>query len=357
MTPIFLPLIGQYQNIGDIILRRPLAKWLQGDSRLHVFTGDAPAGYTEALQLRPDDHVYTSFLSWYRAGMETSRRQKSIYLFKPGEIQLSLKGMKEHLGVLPMAKRFKARGGSVARLGSGVRNFSSFYRRLITPSLKVSDLTYWRDQGSFQYLGHGGVMPDLAFAEGGELSRISSMENRRYLIVSMRGDRPAPNDAWRKAVRDFAEKHRLEIMAVTQVLMDSARSRELAGSLGGQVLDWDGHDHMQQEQRLRDVYRRAALVVSDRLHVLIAAYTEGAAPAGLTTDNSSKVDRHFEAIGLKGVGQSAATWSPERIGQFLEDTLRQRESYLNTLGQARASLDGVRKELVSFVEAVRGREA
>ena len=51
MNNVFVPLVGQYSNIGDIILRRPLARWIQNCGRLHVYTGNAPDGYIEGLQL------------------------------------------------------------------------------------------------------------------------------------------------------------------------------------------------------------------------------------------------------------------------------------------------------------------
>ncbi|MET1017307.1 MAG: hypothetical protein ABWX76_10845, partial [Leifsonia flava] len=58
---IFVPGVGQYDNIGDIILRRQLIAWLKPLGRLHVYVGASPEGYAESLGVGTDDVVYRSF--------------------------------------------------------------------------------------------------------------------------------------------------------------------------------------------------------------------------------------------------------------------------------------------------------
>ena len=53
------------------------------------------------------------------------------------------------------------------------------------------------------------------------------------------------------------------------------------------------------ETVLRAIYRKSALVVSDRLHALIIGMTEGAVPACVTDAGEAKIERHFEAIGFE----------------------------------------------------------
>ena len=48
---------GQYENIGDIILRRPLLDWAREAGDLHVYVGASPEGYDEGLGLQPGDTV------------------------------------------------------------------------------------------------------------------------------------------------------------------------------------------------------------------------------------------------------------------------------------------------------------
>lgn len=341
MTNIFLPGIGQFDNIGDIILRRQLVEWLIPLGRLHVFVGQSPEGFAEALGLRDTDVVYRSFSAWYRAALREALRGDAAYAFKAGEIQLTVVGMKEHVSVLPLLLALKARGGSVVRVGSGSRNFARLPRLLIQPSILLSDLTVWRDARTAGYLGRGGVMPDLAFGEGLPTTELSA-EGRDTLVVSMRSDRAFPNAAWIEAVKRYAADNGLRILAVTQVLRDRDRSRELAAALGAELMDWDGTDHGGQEERLREAYRRTALVVSDRLHVLITATTEGALPLALLVDTSDKIARHFDAAGISGVGVPSASLSVDQLLAVLTAAGSSRERVAAGLTGARARLAEVR---------------
>lgn len=349
-TPIFIPLVGQYGNIGDIILRRPLAKWLQGKGQLHVFVGaEAPADYVNSLELSHNAKIYYSFKDWHRTALTESKRQKSVYLSKPGEIQLTASGMKEHLGLLPMMWRLRKNGGRIARLGAGTRNYSTFYRTMMRPAINLSNMIYWRDRGTYDHMKSGGLMPDLGFYEGSSNEQIASSDGRDLLLVSMRADKPLPSPAWLDAVRKVAVNHDLSIWVVTQVALDAERSQTLAKLLNAELLNWDGNNHSQQEQRLRQLYRRSLLTVSDRLHVLIAAFTEGAIPAGLLTAPTDKIGRHFEVLGLREVERFRPKWTSNELAAYLEDALKQREFYFDALSQARFKLESIKSKLSHFI--------
>ena len=163
---IFVPGVGQYENIGDIILRRELIAWLQPLGGLHVYVGPSPEGYAESLGLGPDAVLYRSFGAYYTAALKQAWAGRADYVFKPGEIQLTLVGMKEHLSVLPMLLAIRARLGRVARVGSGARNFAPLPRLLITPSILLSQLVAWRDPKTAAYLrrGESGLHPMLVSA-------------------------------------------------------------------------------------------------------------------------------------------------------------------------------------------------
>ena len=298
MRNVFVPAVGQYDNIGDIMLRRPLLDRLRNHGRLHVYTGPAPRGYTRALNLSPEDAVYTSFASWHGALLRAAARHTADYAFKPGEIQLTVRGMKEHLGLLPALSLVRSGGGRIVRVGSGARAFPRGGKALIAPSLAVPHVTRWRDTESARVLGHGTTMPDLAFLDGPDAI---GEGGRDRLVVSMRGDRPAPDATWRAAIRDFADRLGARLVVVTQVERDGGRARELALEWGCELLAFDGTDHADHEQRVREQYRSALAVASDRLHVLIAATTEGAPPLAPLAAPADKIDRHFEAAHLPPV--------------------------------------------------------
>ncbi|WP_210479322.1 polysaccharide pyruvyl transferase family protein [Naasia sp. SYSU D00948] len=357
MRTVFAIGRGQYENIGDIILRRQLLDWVRPMGPLHVYVGHSPDGYDEGLRLGPDDVVYRSLLRWYRAALSAALQGNAAYVFKPGEIQLTLVGMKEHLSMLPLLAALRARGGRAVRAGVGTRNYAPLPRALMRPSIALSDLTLWRDVTTASYMRTGQAMPDLAFAEGAgdeEIERFREHDpERNVLVVSMRADdhiRPYPSRQWLDGVRQYAASRGLEIWAVTQVHVDDERTRRLARDLGGRALTWEHlGDHAGQERRLRELYRRTAVALSDRLHVIIAAFTEGAVPVGSLVDGSDKVDRHFRTIGIDGVSVATRGLSADEFASAIGTLETQRPAMFERLLEARSRLGRHRADVQSVL--------
>ena len=343
-TDIFAPGVGQYDNIGDIILRRQLLDWVRPLGNMHVYIGHAPDGYAGGLRLEPGDITYESFAKWYLAGLRSALLGRARYVFKPGEIQLTLIGMKEHVGMLPLLALIRLRGGRSVRVGVGARNFAPLPRLLMRPSIALSAFTAWRDQCTTDYLG-GVTMPDLAFGEG-EVDPGAADAIRDTIVVEMRSDRPYPSGAWISAVRGLADARGWRIVAVTQVLRDSERTRQLAADLGGEVLDWDGRGHANQEGRLRDEYKRCAVAISDRLHVLVSAYTEGAVPVAPLSDNSDKIRRHFDEAGVTDIAFPSAGTSARQLGLAIDAVIERRDDILAALPATRERLENIRQHLI-----------
>ncbi|WP_243075656.1 glycosyltransferase [Microbacterium sp. SS28] len=343
---IYVPGIGQYDNIGDIILRRRLLRWLEPLGRLHVFVGNAPAGYAESL-VGPEHVVYRSFTAWYRAALADAVRGKAAYVFKPGEIQITFAGLKEHLSTLPLLAAIKLRRKPVIRVGAGARGFERIPKLLMQPSLAMTDLIAWRDARTAAFLGRGEVMPDLAFGEGEAEPR--GDEKRSLLIVSMRSDRAIPSDAWFAAVRSFADDRELDVVSVVQVERDAERSRLLADRLGGRYHEWSGDDHERHERELRELYQQTSVAVSDRLHVLITAVTEGAAPFAPLVDDSDKIDRHFAAAGIEGVSLPTSGVSEGVIRDALAKAADSWPRVQSALATARTQLESVQARVTALL--------
>ncbi|KQR23435.1 glycosyltransferase family 4 protein [Microbacterium sp. Leaf151] len=355
---------GQYENVGDVLLRRPLLDWARDSGRLHVYVGASPEGYDEGLGIQPGDVVYRSFVSWYRALMTYAARGEADSLYKPGELQLTLIGMKEHLAMLPAVALVRLRGGKVARIGAGARNFAPLPRALMWPSNALSSYTRWRDDRTAAYLGFGSAMPDLGYSEGLsddeiDATRSQHSGDRDIFVVSLRDDtevapRPYPDAAWMEAVRQAAEALRLRIVVVTQVSVDEERSQRLARDLRAEVVGWPALGaHSEQEGRLREVYRRTAVAASDRLHVIIAAYTEGAMPIGLQLDDSDKISRHFDTIGLNDIAVNTTGMSAQDLRDRLVTLAGRRNEALSALRGARTRLATVRSELTALLRRER----
>ncbi len=144
-------------------------------------------------------------------------------------------------------------------------------------------------------------------------------EQRHRLVVSYRGDRQPLSEGTAAAIRTFAERNGLTVTVITQVARDSQRSKELHHDLGGDLLDWEVvAGHAAQEDRLREIYLETAVALSDRLHVLIVAATEGAVPVNLVAEPDAKVGRHFDAIGYTDMTVASEAKSTDQLVDALE---------------------------------------
>ncbi|MFB9375714.1 glycosyltransferase [Kineococcus gynurae] len=353
MRQIFTVGRGQFDNIGDAMLRRQLFSWLRESGRLHIFVGNCPDGYEECLGVTSEDVTYRDLGTWYRAAVNEGLAGRASYAFKPGEIQLSLGGMKEHLVVVPLLALLRARNGRVVRVGSGAKSLAPLPRLLMRPSIALSDLTRWRDDETADYLG-APAMPDLAFGEGASTEEIAAGGRRDVLVVSVRDDKgspPYPSPEALQAVREFAARNELEIWTITQVFQDDRRARRLAEDLGGQVLGWqDRIRHDEHEAALRALYRRAAMVVSDRLHVVIAAFTEGAVPVAGLVQRSTKIARHMSTIGVEDISVDLLGRDTDALTERLQSLLGRREEFFGHLTDARERLDQVRLAILDTLK-------
>lgn len=356
---VFAVARGQYENIGDVLLRRPLLRWAREAGRLHVYVGASPAGYDEGLDLHPDDVVHRSFVRWYAALVRAAAAGRAASVFKPGEIQLTLVGTKEHVVMLPAVALVRARGGAVVRVGAGSRGFAPLPRLLVRPSVALTTYTRWRDERTASYLGGGPAMPDLGFAEGADDDLLRAARDdggdRDLLVLSLREDtevapRPYPSRAALDAVARYAAAEGLRVVVVTQVRVDDDRSHRLAADLGADVLGWPqdvGHDV--QEERLRAVFRRTRVVLSDRLHVVIAAFTEGATPVPFQLDGSDKAARHLATIGVHDVTVRADDRPADDLVAALASAAARRTEALDALLEARERLRAVHADVVGVL--------
>lgn len=346
---IFVPGVGQHENIGDIILRRPLINWLREYGPLHIYVGSSTEGYDKGLGIQPQDVLYHSFAKWYLAALWHALTLNAHYVFKPGEIQLSILGLKEHIVVLPLLLIVRLTGGKVIRVGSGARNFATLPRFFMKPSVWLSNIVRWRDAKTTAFMQAGETMPDLAYATGTEVSEHLDFSSRDALVLSMRGDREHPENGWLEAVSQYADMHNLKIYVITQVLRDSELSQKLAKGLNATLVDWDGENHDVQEQVLRDLYAHTHTVVSDRLHVLITAFTHGALPVGMLSYGSDKINRHFEAIGVKNISIFTSGLNQADVFSAMSAIYERRTSVLTALAFARDQLANVKQQIAKIL--------
>ena len=299
---LFVLLQGQEDNFGDILIRRNMLELLREYGEPNVFLGSSREAFLPQMNPKGDDIVFDSAVKWYFSAMYHVCFRGGRYIYKPGEIQITVRGMKEHLAVLPLALVSKLTYGRMIRFGSGTRDDPSpFMASVFRLILRFDDATFWRDNETRMAVRRGRVAPDLAFYSKQTNLGSPPLEStlRQTVVVSVRGDRGSISAEWLKSIEEFALMRNFKIVMTYQVGRDRDRNRTIA-----EELSWGFFDpgmigpETPDGTQLAELYDRAAVVVSDRLHVLVYALTRGAAIVGVGTDNAGKLRRCLGVVGL-----------------------------------------------------------
>lgn len=337
---IFIVLTGVSGNLGDAVIRRRILNWVRGTGTIHAYFGRTTPGWVEQIGLTEGEHSYG-------AGRRRDWLKKLIFgkgprawVFDPGEVPLGREHLKSEVVFLVIAVLVKARGGKIIRPPRAIGDYSPLVGWFYRQSARLSDEVLWRDEASLARMRVGTLVPDTAFSE----PRIPGAEpgDRNFMILSLRGKRPIPSEEWFEALRRFSTSSGLPIKIVSQVDEDEKRSDELAARLGNDVaeyLPWGSRSDAEQEAYVRELYRTADLVVSDRLHVLILSSVAGAIPAEVVPAPKPKVKDHFAVAGYPDVSFDSAATSAEEIIDFLSRQLTRREELDGVLTSAFSRLD------------------
>lgn len=332
---IFYWCSGQEDNIGDVILRRRMLRSLQDNGECRVYVGRASQSFIESLGLRANDGVYSNFLKFIISAMFHCFRRDWKFGFNPGEIKCNRRQSLMHAALIPMMLLSNLRGRRCIRVGVGVHDYTSRWDLFVRATVRLAAANIWRDEESCARFGQGTVAPDWAFDENGERQPMGGIAASRHMLgVSLRSDGSATTQTWVMAIHALARMHKLEPVVVVQVRRDSQRARNLAERLECGLVDWTSESHSEQEARLRSLYGECAGVVSDRLHVLVMAMTEGALPIGLMEHPDNKVRRHFQAAGFDRISWDVQDWTPEKIVGSGSEVLDNRVALMKQLAEA-----------------------
>ena len=356
-TRTFASLTGPAGNIGDALLRRGTLEWARDTSdELVVYVGEAPDTWLRQLGVPADATVLRSKRSvprWLWLLLTAPRRP--VLVFEAGEVPLGRGNALRELVFLAETVTVRAKGGVVVRPPRGIRGPTNPSVWLHRQAARLSQIALWRDAESASTARGGRVVPDLGFAAGRRAGR--PWHEREELIVSLRGPRPHPGDAWSKAVRDTAAAEGLRIRTVVQVREDEQRARELAEELGALFEPWGDHDAVAQEERLRERYEGARLVISDRMHVLVLAALSGAVPAELVPHPTRKIREAFRVIGLDDISLDAAAHDAGVMQAYLRTQLARATEVGDRTRQAHEQLARLEAEVRTTIRAAREKRS
>lgn len=330
-------LTGAYGNIGDAVIRRRVLNWVRDLGVVHAYVGNAPAGWIEEMGFSSDDRVYSAASSMNWMKLVFARQGPKALVFDPGEISLAGDSIRSELLTLTLTFLVRIRGGVVVRPPRGISRASGlglFVHRL---GARISRINLWRTQRSFDIVGDGSVVPDTAFQE----PFVSGLpwDERRTLVISMRGKRKFPSDAWFSSMDLLARDQGYSIVVLSQVREDEGRSQEIAERLQARHLEWDSRSDLDHELLVRSIYSESAVVISDRLHVLVLAAVAGCVPIEISDSPRTKVSEHFAQIGVHNMVIDSATHSAEEIVLRAKEACQQRNRTQRALAVAKDLLD------------------
>jgi Polysaccharide pyruvyl transferase len=350
MPELFVVGTGQEDNIGDVVLRRECFDRLRSIGRLHLLMGATSADFLSSLRLDDSDIVYESLREWRSAAWRALPRGRVWFVDKPGELKLDSRVVRRQWSLLPLMIAIRLRRGQLLRLGMAVRAVRPRYLRRLRPFFRLSTLVRWRDTETRAAFGLGEVGPDWAFGWD-ETDRDTLLADRTDIVISYRGDRDPPSDLILEQLQALRDASGRRLVVVTQVRRDSERSAYLASRLDAELVDWPEERGLEaQEDVLRAAFRTCAMVVSDRLHVLILAMTEGAVPLCITDEGESKVARHLDAAGF--YGSTVCVGEGVSLGEVFTYQMERRLESLAITRAALKNLDDLTAQLTSLEASV-----
>jgi len=296
MTKVFIPLVGQFTNVGDTLHRSVLIEWLKDDCELHLYIGQADESFISGLHVSGKFIFYRSLIFWYLKALFFSK--KSVFFYNPGEITGSLKRFFKEIFLFPLLSTYKFNSRPALKVGVDIQYRSKFNDFLYSLTNYFTTYSFYRTESSFLRFGNGEVIPDLGFYRFDP----TQLGDRNYICLSFRGDRNLFNDETLIALKDFSKEKKLKICVVVQVRMDNLSAMNLRDKFSDHgmkietILWHDNVSHSDQEKEVNRLYKKAKLTISDRLHVLIAAANNGSIPICIAPYYSSKIENHFNVI-------------------------------------------------------------
>lgn len=344
---IYIPLVGQFTNIGDTLHRSVLLEWLCESAELHVYIGNAPPSFLTGLKISNNIILYRSFFDWYLSALRSIK--DSSFVYNPGEITGTKKRFLKEIVLMPLLFLYRMQGKNVLKVGVDIQRRGTFNDRLYWLANQFTNYSYYRTSDSYQRFSKGEVIPDLGFFRFTDLGKV----DRSYIVLSMRSDKYQFNEELLRAISKFAVDMSLVVAVVAQVRMDNRSGALISGKLqeyGCEVEEFfwpDEVSHAQQEDVLNRVYAKSLLAISDRLHVLIAAANFSCIPICISSYFSHKVAKHFEVIGYVNMVYDLSGKDEEFLINLLKRNCERSDELEDKMRHAKKRLELARVDLES----------
>lgn len=333
----FVILTGVSGNLGDAVIRRRVLEWSRTTGgTIHAYLGRTTPGWVEQIGLRDGERAYGAGQRgrWLRELLVG--RGKRVLVFDPGEVPLGREHLRSEIVFLLVVMLVRLRKGRVIRPPRAVGGYDKLTAAFYRLGARLSNVVLWRDEPSVLKMRVGELVPDTAFDEPAVPGLPRS--ERRRVLVTMRGLRPMPADHWFEGVTRFAREHDLDVVVQSQVDEDEERSAALARRLEATYIPWGENSDLEQEKAVRTSYESCAMVISDRLHVLILAAKAGAIPVEIAPNPALKIRTHFATIGYRGLSRDATDATSEELSIFLSSQIGRAQEMTSAITDAQGRL-------------------
>lgn len=136
---------------------------------------------------------------------------------------------------------------------------------------------------------------------------------------------------------------------VSQVKIDNNRAVEITDKLNAPYYIWkDSVSHREHEEIVNEIYQRSKIAISDRLHVLIAAFTKGTIPTCIPVLLTNKVQDHIDVLRVNDVTMSETDVTKDKVYAFL--TKKYLKSFdVNLMLQTKSRLEAIKQEVIKVI--------
>ncbi len=328
---------AQYDNLGDMVIRSEVVRWVANGGTPIAVAGKAPRSYVDGLNLPKNVIVVRSIV----AALLRRRSSRLHLIFAPGEQSLE-GGPKDWVKAmlnLALAGFVKAQRGVVVKVGKGYKGRGRVLTALERALVRLSDRTLVRDQGARELFPSAELMPDIALSSP-LLEPSNEPAHRKHVAISLRDDRLHPDVAVAAVAKLVPD---LTPVFVVQVQRDETIAQDMSSRMGAELVAWEGPMAAQLE-RVKSVYARAEYTVSDRLHSILFALRSGSIPIAVETGSHNKLRRQLAALGLERFVING--WDVDAIRSLLgEDRESLHAESAAALIAAQARLDEVRMSI------------
>jgi polysaccharide pyruvyl transferase WcaK-like protein len=363
---IFLSPQTQYENLGDLIIIKVLLDNLRRYGNLVINEKDLPEWFCQELEIKQDERAskYKSKFSLlvlkFALKNLFSSKNRIYYILTPGHrfsVNTDNYNFGDYLNYLIKKIQslatfavFKILGVRICRFGVSIGPFSTIDE--IAEKIQ-SNLMYFysvRDTKSETYAKKIGInkvkiFPDLAWLLKVPTANNNLVHfNNEYVILSFRESTHSfdESDTYRKnlfpildeIVKTVCHKWNKKLLVSYQVDMDYEFNREIYYRYKGDY-DVTFIEQKIDSQKMYDLYSRAYMIFSNRLHVLMFATVCGSIPVAVV-DKA----RHDKIIGI---------FSDAELMQQVID-ISSSEHILDLLNNIEVNTDVIKKDLALCLE-------